>query len=83
MILCDTGPLVALCDAADPYHETCVEAAEALLPMLTTHPCLTEAMHLLRRTGGWRSQALLWDYVCVACFGYTCRERRNLSACSR
>ena len=31
--------------------------------MLTTYPCLTEAMYLLRRAGDWRSQALLWDYV--------------------
>ena len=65
MILCDTGPLVALINKADADHDTCVETVAALAPevMLTTHACLTEAMHFLRRAGGWRPQAELWGYV--------------------
>jgi len=62
--LTDTGPLVALLDADDPYHHVCHEAARALPrgPLLTTLPCFTEAMHLLRRAGGHRSQAILWQF---------------------
>jgi hypothetical protein len=64
-MLCDTGPLVALCDDADPHHAACLQEIEArkALELLTTYPCFTEAMHLLGRRRGWRSQALLWRLV--------------------
>jgi predicted nucleic acid-binding protein len=63
--LCDTGPLVALIDADDPYHSRCSESAENLpaTPMITTWPCLTEAMHLLFRAGGIKAQNGLWQYL--------------------
>jgi uncharacterized protein len=50
MTLTDTGPLVALLDADDPYHGACVAAAERLPsgPLLTTWVCFTEAMYLRR-----------------------------------
>jgi hypothetical protein len=65
MMLCDTGPLVALCDAKDPHHWVCAAAVEELksYTLLTTWPCLTEAMHLLRNAGGWRAQGRLWDFI--------------------
>lgn len=49
MILTDTGPLVALINRNDPNHIVCLAAAKRLPqgPLLTTWPCLTEAMHLL------------------------------------
>lgn len=61
-MLTDTGPLVALLDKDDNLHTSCVEAAKRLPkePMLTTWPCLTEAMYLLGTTGGYRYQAKLW-----------------------
>jgi len=62
--LCDTGPLVALVDDTDDEHARCVAALETLPPggLVTTWPCLTEAMYLLGRDGGWRFQKALWSY---------------------
>jgi len=65
VMLCDAGPLVALVDEDDPYHVRCVEAVQALraYELLTTAPCFTEAMFLLRRAGGWRAQDRLWRFI--------------------
>jgi predicted nucleic acid-binding protein len=65
LTLCDTGPLIALIDAGDPGHATSVAALQRLpaSPLLTTWPCLTEAMYLLRRAGGLPAQEGLWDYL--------------------
>lgn len=65
MTLCDTGPLVALADADDPYHARCAAAAARLpsSPMITTWPCLTEAMHMLNRVGGINAQDKLWSLL--------------------
>ena len=62
MTLCDTGPLVALVDHSDPHHVDCARALSDLppTPLVTTWPCLTEAMHLLGRVGGIRAQNTLW-----------------------
>jgi len=64
-MLSDTGPLVALCDTRDPHHRACVAAVEAFeaYELITTWPCLTEAMHLLRNAGGWRVQDRLWRFI--------------------
>ena len=63
MTLTDTGPLVALLDADDPYHGECVAALHRLPsgPMLTTWVCFTEAMYLLGEVGGYNYQATLWN----------------------
>jgi predicted nucleic acid-binding protein len=64
-MLCDAGPLVAIIDEDDPYHATCVATLRTLRSdkLLTTLACLTEAMHLLRRVGGWRVQDALWAHI--------------------
>lgn len=65
MTLCDTGPLYALVDRHEtPYHGTCVSALSRVSqPLVTTWPCLAEAMYLACRSGGWVMQRLLWDYI--------------------
>lgn len=63
MNLTDTGPLVALLDADDQHHASCMAASDHLDPgpMLTTWACFTEAMHLLGSEGGYRYQEALWN----------------------
>ncbi len=65
MILVDAGPLVALLDRRDPYHSVAVAAAADLPagPLVTTWPCLSEAMYLLGRAAGWAGQAELWGWM--------------------
>ena len=60
MILTDTGPIVALADQSDPHRQQ-VERAFAQMqgPMTTTDACVTEALCLLYRGGGWNSQDIL------------------------
>jgi predicted nucleic acid-binding protein len=49
-ILIDTGPLVALFDRRDAYHEACREQARNLPGSLSTClPVITEASYLLNR----------------------------------
>lgn len=62
--LCDSGPLIALLDDADAHHERCVSMLAQLppRPLLTTWPCVTEAMYFLGRRGGFAAQERLWMY---------------------
>jgi len=56
--------LVALVDADDVHHARCLAALPTLSgPLLTTWPCLTEAMHFLGKARGWDAQAALWQFV--------------------
>ena len=63
MILTDTGPLIGIVDTADSYHIRSLAVVESLAGevLLTTWPCLTEAMYFLGESGGFRYQAVLWD----------------------
>src|SRR5688572_21730734 len=64
-MLCDTGPLVALVDADDQHHQRARQAIAKVLAerLKTTWPCLTEALYLLGRLGGQRSQDTLLQLV--------------------
>jgi predicted nucleic acid-binding protein len=62
--LTDAGPLIALIDADEEDHETCVLALRELrLPLVTTWPAFTEAMYLLTRAGGTVARQALWKLV--------------------
>lgn len=65
MILCDTGPMVALVNHRDAQHASCVNVLKALpsTGLVTTWACMAEAMYLLGRAGGWRPQEKLWGFV--------------------
>lgn len=54
--------MVALINRNDPNHAICAAALPRLPagPLLTTWPCLTEAMYLLDRAAGYSAQAALW-----------------------
>ncbi len=63
--LTDTGSLVALVDKDDQYHAQAAETLTRLpkTPLLTTWPCLTEAMYLLHRSIGYTAQEALWRLI--------------------
>jgi uncharacterized protein len=62
MILIDTGPLVALFDASDNYHRTCLDILKDLGgPLLTVWPVLTEAFYLL--SFSWKAQDNLLEFL--------------------
>ncbi len=62
MILVDAGPLVALVDADDQYHEQCVSTLKSLQePLATVLPPLTEAMYLLNDLPA--AQEALWEML--------------------
>jgi predicted nucleic acid-binding protein len=64
ILLTDTGPLVSLIDPSDPAHEACTRHVTGDRgPIVTTWPCVTEAMFVLRRDTGWPGQAALWGLV--------------------
>jgi len=47
-VLVDAGPLVAILDADDTFHEACVTTLRQIRePMITVWPALTEAIHLI------------------------------------
>ena len=59
MILIDAGPLLALHDRRDVAHLPCIEATRQIgaEPIVTTWPCITEAMYFLGISGGFHLQA--------------------------
>lgn len=64
MTLTDAGPLIALIDADEPDHDVCRTALAQLdLPLVTSWPAFTEAMHLLGRAGGPPGREALWRLV--------------------
>lgn len=62
MILVDAGPLVAIVDADDQHHASCVGALKQLRESLgTVWPALTEAMYLLADLP--KAQEALWEML--------------------
>lgn len=62
MILVDTGPLVAIGNRNDPNHARCVAVLAGLASQAldSTLPCVTEALYLLAKAGGFSLQQPLW-----------------------
>jgi predicted nucleic acid-binding protein len=81
VILCDTGPLVALIDRRQgEAHDNCRAIVDNLRDTLhTTWPCVTEAMYLAHKIGGWQMQGILWRLLASAAFDF-CPIDRSLSA---
>jgi uncharacterized protein len=64
VILCDTGVLLCLVDKSQPLHAAYIQAiAELEKPLLTTWACLTEAMYLAMKQGGWQMQKQLSRFL--------------------
>ena len=65
MTLCDAGPIVGLFDLRRPDIQARSLAVLPALspPLVTTWATFAEAMHLLGRSGGWRFQKSLWEFV--------------------
>ena len=62
MILIDAGPLVALVDADDQYHEKCVDCLKTLRePLVTVWPPLVEAVYLLGDLP--KAQEAIWEML--------------------
>lgn len=60
MILCDAGVLLCLVDRTQPHHNAYRRAVTRLAkPLVTTWPCLTEAMYLALHRGSWVMQKQL------------------------
>jgi uncharacterized protein len=60
MILCDAGVLLCLVDRTQPQHNAYRRAVTRLAtPLVTTWPCLTEAMYLALHRGSWAMQKQL------------------------
>ncbi len=64
-LLTDSGPLVALADKEDVNHTRTLELLKNLPkePLWTVWPCLTEAVYLLGREGGYPAQSQLLAFL--------------------
>lgn len=52
-VLLDTGPIVALLDSSDSFHQLCVDAiAKVSAPLITCEAVIAEACYLLRTVEG-------------------------------
>ena len=64
MILSDTSVIVAAINTADANNRLCVETLKTVRSQLvTTWPCVTEAMHLLGARVGWEGQEKLRQQI--------------------
>jgi hypothetical protein len=64
MILCDAGVLLCLVDRTQSLHQPYRKAVISLQkPLIPTWSCLTEAMYLAHRQGGWSMQKQLWQML--------------------
>ena len=61
-MIIDTGPIVSILDKSDEMHLLCVSKLIDLpRPLFITQPCLTEAMHLLGKSGEYQLNETIWS----------------------
>ena len=52
-VACDIGPILALINRRDQFHQSCVEALNTVpFPLYTVWPVIVEAFYLIQRYGG-------------------------------
>ena len=57
----DTGPILALINRRDQFHQSCAEAIRTVpLPMYTVWPVIVEAYYLIQRYGGPADVVMHW-----------------------
>ncbi len=62
MIIIDTGPIIAIFDKDDQYHQRCIEILKGIKePLITTWPVITEAFYLLNFPLS--VQDALWQFI--------------------
>jgi len=62
-ILIDSGPLIALFDASDKYHNTAIDFIKSnKYPLITTIASITETLHLLDFNRNAQIDFLEWIY---------------------
>lgn len=64
VLICDTAPLVAAADSADPAHRRCRQLLESHVgPLVTTTLVIAEAGWLIRRQLDLRAESLLYQSI--------------------
>jgi predicted nucleic acid-binding protein len=80
LIVIDTGPIVALFDKDDEYHQTCTDILRKIKePLVTTWPVLTEAFYLLNFS--WQVQDDLWEFIQRGGIKIEGLDKKSLSRC--
>lgn len=80
MILIDAGPIVAMFDKRDNYHDICLKMSENIKqPFITTIPVLSESFHLL--SFSWLAQNALWMYIEEGCLHIYNLDKNLLTRC--
>jgi predicted nucleic acid-binding protein len=60
-VACDAGPIIALINRRDQFHDSCLSAAELLpFPMFTVWPVIVEAYYVIASRGGPANRVLHW-----------------------
>ncbi|MGH7813175.1 MAG: type II toxin-antitoxin system VapC family toxin [Candidatus Binataceae bacterium] len=76
-MLIDAGPLVALVESSDSWHEICRETLAWIRePLVTVWPAFTEAMHLVSYSG--RAQDALIEWTQSAALSFAALGRADI-----
>ena len=60
-VACDAGPIIALINRRDQFHQSCLKAAEGLhFPLFTVWPVIVEAYYIIESRGGPAERVLHW-----------------------